>query len=220
MMAFKGSERKWRRFSASLRCRFVWNVFASLCLVTLILVSTSLQGVECRKDKKFGSNTRYNVIREQRQRLKEKLMETTTRRSKDEKANGSEPSEMSTSNQEEGEKVEEAFHLAKQESLQDYKTWSSCNVTGPCVRCSKEEEQKDPTSCRKTKYRHEITCIDPGEAGPEEDSPRTARETFVMFESCKVANKPLSIGWFIGIMAMILTCSSPVVAVRKRRRGR
>ena len=88
-------------------------------------------------------------------------------------------------------------------------TWSSCNITGPCIRCSEEEEVKDPTSCRKTKHRHEITCLD-GDKGGE------ARETFIMFESCKV-DTPFSLGYFIGVMFMILAFSSPVVLLRKRR---
>ena len=95
----------------------------------------------------------------------------------------------------------------------------SNTIKGPCIRCSKEEEEKDPTSCRKTKYRHEITCIDPGPDGGDSSS---VRETFVMFEACKVhaSRTPLSLVFFIGMMFLILVCSSPVVAIRKRRLAR
>ncbi len=81
---------------------------------------------------------------------------------------------------------------------------------GPCIRCSKEEFEKDQTSCRRTRHRQEITCKDGGENGE-------ARETFVMYESCDV-DEPLEIRYFVLAMVVVLLFSTPVVALRKRRR--
>ena len=101
--------------------------------------------------------------------------------------------------------------VGKEETFQTPATWSSCNVTGPCLRCSKEEMVKDRTSCGKTRHRVEITCLDSDEA----ETGERPRETFVMYESCKV-DEPLAIGYFMGIMVMILAFTSPVVVIRRR----
>ena len=101
--------------------------------------------------------------------------------------------------------------VGKEETFETPATWSSCNVTGPCLRCSKEEMVKDHTSCGKTRHRVEITCLDSDEA----ETGDRPRETFVMYESCKV-NEPLAIGYFMGIMVMILAFTSPVVVIRRR----
>ena len=54
--------------------------------------------------------------------------------------------------------------VGKEETFETPATWSSCNVTGPCLRCSKEEMVKDHASCGKTRHRVEITCLDSDEA--------------------------------------------------------
>ena len=71
----------------------------------------------------------------------------------------------------------------------------------------------DSTSCKKTRHRVQITCVDPGEDSEAQGVPR---ETFVMYESCKI-DVPLALGYFVGIMFAILAFSSPVVVIRRRR---
>ena len=101
--------------------------------------------------------------------------------------------------------------VGKEETFETPATWSSCNVTGPCLRCSKEEMVKDHASCGKTRHRVEITCLDSDEA----ETGDRPRETFVMYKSCKV-DEPLAIGYFMGIMVIILAFTSPVMVIRRR----
>ena len=101
--------------------------------------------------------------------------------------------------------------VGKEETFETPATWSSCNVTGPCLRCSKEEMVEDHASCGKTRHRVEITCLDSDEA----ETGDRPRETFVMYESCKV-DEPLAIGYFMGIMVIILAFTSPVMVIRRR----
>ncbi|QDZ21901.1 hypothetical protein HOP50_06g44430 [Chloropicon primus] len=97
--------------------------------------------------------------------------------------------------------------------LETSASWSTCNVTGKCIKCTREEMIKDPTSCKATRHRRQITCIDPGKEGEGRVTPR---ETFTMYESCKV-DRPLGLGSFMGIMLAILIFSSPMVVIRRRR---
>ena len=87
--------------------------------------------------------------------------------------------------------------------------WTSCNVTGPCVTCSEEDLIKDAASCKETGHRVEVTCY-----GGDRDEDR-----LITYRECgeRLRSRALGLGYFEGIMLLVLTVSAPVVLIRRRR---
>ena len=88
---------------------------------------------------------------------------------------------------------------------------------GPCVQCSLEDYEQDENGCKLTGHHRPIVCFNTD----EENGGDGENSTFTSHESCREGEVDfgtgMGMGYFEGMMFLVLAISAPVVVVRRNR---